>query len=494
MSLNSEKVRLFFGLKIKQLRIEKGYSLSDLAQKVGFSISYLNEIEKGKKYPKADKIIALAHGLETDYDALVSLKLSKKLEPIAQLLNSNVLSELPLEMFGVAPVDFLELMSEAPSKLSAFISTIIEICRNYDMRFEQFYFSVLRSYQEMHDNYFEDIEEATQRFMTEHQVADLPTLDASFLEKCLVEEYGYHLEEFDENSHPDLMSLRSVFVQKQNKFLINRYLTPEQRAFTLGREVAYHFMKIKVRPLVSSVVEVHSFEEIFNNFKASYFARAMLINRKVLILKLTDFFSRSQFDEQVFLNIMNTFNTTPEMFLHRTTNVMTSHFGINQLFFLRFNHTIGSELFYLDKELHLAQLHSPHGTALNEHYCRRWISLTILQELAQQRQENTWDNKPLCRAQVSEYMESGNTYFLISLAKPSPPKPNQNSSVTLGFALDDKAKNLLQFWADPNLPHRMVNETCERCPATNCQDRAKEPLAWQKKQGVDRLKKALDNL
>lgn len=494
MAFNSEKVRLFFGLKIKQLRIEKGYSLSDLAQRVGFSVSYLNEIEKGKKYPKADKIFVLAEALGTDYDTLVSLRLSKKLEPIAELLNSNILSELPLEMFGVDPADFLELMSEAPSKLSAFISTIIEISRNYDMRFEQFYFSVLRSYQEMHDNYFVEIEDAASRFLAEHQLEDSPTLDADFLARCLSDEYGYQLEEFDESTHPDLVSLRSIFVPKQNRLLINRNLTPQQRAFTLGREVGYHFMKIKVRPLVSSVIEVRSFEEIFNNFKASYFARAILINRQVLIPKLAGFFSRLSFDENAFLNILGTFNTTPEMFLHRITNVMTSHFGVNQLFFLRFNHTMGEQLFYLDKELHLAQLHSPHGTALNEHYCRRWVSLTALKELESQRQNGTWNGTPLCRAQVSEYIDSGNTYFVITLAKPSPPKPDRNSSVSLGFALDEKAKQLLKFVDSPQLLHRKVNETCERCALHDCQDRAHEPSTWQRKQNVERIKTALSQL
>ncbi|MFN8355270.1 MAG: helix-turn-helix domain-containing protein [Spirosomataceae bacterium] len=494
MAFNSEKVRLFFGLKIKQLRIEKCFSLSDLAQQVGFSVSYLNEIEKGKKYPKADKIFALASALDTDYDTLVSLKLSKKLEPIAELLNSNVLTELPLEMFGVHPSDFLELMSEAPSKLSAFISTIVEISRNYDMHVEQFFFSVLRSYQEMHDNYFVEMEDAASRFLAEHHLADSPTLDADFLEKCLSAEYGYQVENFDETTHPDLMSLRSVFVPKQNKLLINRSLNPEQRAFTLGREVGYHYMKIKVRPLVSSVIEVRSFDEVFNNFKASYFARAILINRQVLIPKLASFFSRLEFDGQAFLNLLGLFNTTPEMFLHRMTNVMTSHFGINQLFFLRFNHTMSDNLFYLEKELHLAQLHSPHGTALNEHYCRRWVSLTILKELETQRQQGTWSGKPLCRAQISDYIDSGNQYFVLSLAKPSPPKPDRNSSVTLGFAIDEKLKKVFKFLADPALPQRKVNETCEHCALTPCPDRAEEPTTWQKKQHIERLKKALEGL
>ena len=130
MTTDREKVRLIFGFKLKQLRQERGLSTYDLADQTGLSPSYLNEIEKGKKYPKTEKIFAIAKALETDYDALVSLKVSKQLEAVAELLNSNILNELPLELFGIEPGYFLEMMASAPAKLSAFINTIIEIGRN----------------------------------------------------------------------------------------------------------------------------------------------------------------------------------------------------------------------------------------------------------------------------------------------------------------------------------------------------------------------------
>jgi DNA-binding XRE family transcriptional regulator len=53
MSLNTDNIRLVFGLKLKQLRLDKAMSLTELAQKSGLSMSYINEIEKGKKYPKS---------------------------------------------------------------------------------------------------------------------------------------------------------------------------------------------------------------------------------------------------------------------------------------------------------------------------------------------------------------------------------------------------------------------------------------------------------
>ena len=49
MSVNKEKIKIILGLKLKQARKEQKLSLAKLSKKSGLSISYLNEIEKGKK-------------------------------------------------------------------------------------------------------------------------------------------------------------------------------------------------------------------------------------------------------------------------------------------------------------------------------------------------------------------------------------------------------------------------------------------------------------
>ena len=97
---SEENIKLIFGLKLKQLRTKRKMSPQELAEKSGISNSYLNEIEKGKKYPKTDKIDALANALQVKYDELVSLKLPKDYAAIELLLQSNILSNLPLDMLG----------------------------------------------------------------------------------------------------------------------------------------------------------------------------------------------------------------------------------------------------------------------------------------------------------------------------------------------------------------------------------------------------------
>jgi XRE family transcriptional regulator, fatty acid utilization regulator len=490
----NEQYRLIFGLKVKQMRQEQGWQLNELAERAGLSASYLNEIEKGKKYPKAEKIFALATALDTDYDTLVSMKMSKKLEPVTELLKSNILQELPLELFGIEPSDLLDILSEAPSKVSAFISTIIEISRNYGMNVEQFYFSALRTYQEMHNNYFDDIEQEAATFLDTHNPGLSQTISADWLAGILTQQFNYRIDEFRESEQPALAGIRSVvFPGSPVRLLINEGLDSSQRAFTYGRELGFSLMKVTNRPLISSITEAESFDQVLNNFRASYFAGAVLVPRTQLIAGLERFFSRPVWEPALFIDLMNKFQIRPELFMHRITNVMTSHFGIDKLFFLRFDNQAGEPQFTLSKELHLSRLHNPHGS-VNEHYCHRWLALTLLQKLAKLQQNGEWDGQHIGGAQVSEYMDSGNRYLVLSVATSAPPFTGKNSSITIGFALDDKLRALVRFLGDERILHRRVNETCERCGDLDCRERVFPPVVWQRHRRHENLKWALEEL
>ena len=75
--------------------------------------------------------------MEVPYDQLVSLQLDRRLAAVSELLQSNVLSDLPLDIFGVEPADLLELLAGAPSNFRL-LSTLIELSRNYGLGFEAF--------------------------------------------------------------------------------------------------------------------------------------------------------------------------------------------------------------------------------------------------------------------------------------------------------------------------------------------------------------------
>lgn len=492
MTSDREKVRLIFGLKMRQLRVNLQLSTYELAEQTGLSPSYLNEIEKGKKYPKTEKIFVLAKVLGTDYDSMVSLQVNKQLEPVVDLLQSDKLSDLPLSLFGIEPGYFLEIMANAPAKLSAFINTLIEIGRNYDLRVEQFYFSVLRTYQSLHDNYFEDLEAEVASFLSENALPASSTLYAEWLRLILIEKFGCTIEAYDADTKPALTMLRSVFLPEKNRLLLNKKLSLEQKSFTLAREVGYRQLKMTVRPFESSMLEARSFEEVLNNFRASYFARAILIPRDIFLKQLEALFKLNQWQPDRLLAMMEQFSVTPEMFLLRMTNILSSYFGLKELYFLRYN-SLPDNRFELSKELHLSKLHTPHGVARNEHYCRRQITVTILNELHEMQQAGTWDGKPICRAQRMTFVSNGNAYFVFSIAKSSPPSAG-NSSINIGFPINEDLRKALPFFNDPAIPDVQVGGTCERCPIENCEVRAAAPTILHIQKQKKAAKACIQNL
>jgi transcriptional regulator with XRE-family HTH domain/Zn-dependent peptidase ImmA (M78 family) len=492
MALTKQHIRLIFGLKVRQLRQQKGLSFAELSKLSGLSVSYLNEIEKGKKYPKSGKIIHLAGALGTSYDQLVSLKLSKKLAPISELLSSGFLESLPLELFGLETSTLLELISSAPSKINAFISSILKIARSYEMKRENFYFAALRSFQEMHDNYFEEMENEVDRFRDKFGVEHQPTADLEHLQGILTGEFEVILDETRLGDFAHLKHFRSVFDPDTNTLYVNPNLSSTQKAFLLGRELAFHFLEMRERPLTSNLFAVHSFEEVLNNFRASYFAVALLINRHLLVGELSDFFQRTEWDGEAFMNLIYRYGASPEMFLTRMTSLLPTHFGVDQLFFLRFKDSLKmpAHSFHINKELHISRQHNPHRNDLNEHYCRRWVSIRILQEL----RDNGTTLPPReykVAVQRSRYIGTKSEYFCISIARHNDPTPDVNVSVTLGILVDRNTRKRIRFLAQPDVPQNEVNETCERCALTDCAERAAPPLVVEGKVRKEIIRKEI---
>ena len=493
MISQSQIIRLIFGLKIKQLRQKNKLAPAELAKRCGLSNSYLNEIEKGKKYPKSDKIFALADALNVNYDELVSLKLSKKLEPVSDFLNSHVFKEFPLEMFGIEPGKLIELISNAPLKMNAFISTVMEIARNYEMKQEHFYLAALRSYQEMHDNYFEELEDAVDMFTKKYKIKAKAHLNRKHLYNILESEYGYTIDKEKLTKNNALSHFRSVYVPETKKLMINDGLSESQKAFLLAREIAFNHLELTERPNTTPPYKAKSFEEVLANFKASYFAVALLMNRELVIEDLRELFKNPDWDNSEFLSLMSRYEASPEMFLHRLTNLLPRYFGIKNLFFLRFSHKSNTKLYQLTKELHLSKLHSPHGNELSEHYCRRWISLNIIEDLKKNQKKKS-SNDPIVGVQRSKYFGTDNEYFCISVAKPNSPERNSHISVTIGFLIDEHLKKKLHFLDDQNIITRVVNETCQRCPIEDCKERVADPVVIEHQTRMESLESNLAEL
>jgi XRE family transcriptional regulator, fatty acid utilization regulator len=481
--LKEENVRLILGLKVRQLRLEQSLSLQELSGRTGISVSYLNEIEKGKKRPKAEKISSLSDALGVSYDWLVSLQLNSKLSAIGELLSSDILSELPLDIFGLEPSDLLELLTHAPAKLGAFVSTLIEVSRSYDMKVQQFHFSALRAYQEMHGNYFHDIELLANSFCRKFNLPTDRALEGPELLNILQNHFNVQVIEDGLSEFPELSHLRSVTKPgKPFQLLLNKNINKTQYIFALAREIGYHSQSLVQRPLSSPIVTVDTFDEVINYFKASYFAGAVLQPQHRFKKDLRNFFTKKKWNGNELVSMMSEYNVSPEIFLERMTNLLPRHFNLHEIFYLRFNKPDRVPEYNLTKELHLSGLQSPHAVLLNEHYCRRWVSFTILNEVTEKWAKGAYD-KPVAGIQYSNYVDTHNRYLVITLGKPMYPTPGIKSSISIGIRVNESLKKAIKFWNDPNISERTVGETCERCSLDSCKERVAPPkvLAEQSK-------------
>lgn len=480
--------RILFGLKVRQFRNSLELSFAALSDLSGLSVSYLNEIEKGKKYPKPEKARALAKALGVSVVELTSLQLEGNLAPVGDLLQSNFLEELPLEFFGIEPAKVIELIAQAPKEVGAFISTLVDLSRNYSLREENFYFGALRAYLEMHHNYFEDLEEAVDRFRREH--GQLPVGDkdvVAFLRGLLEKQYGYEIVQNGLSEYPELEDLRAVYLPRHRRLLLHAGLSEVQRAFQYGKELGFQYLGISSRAQTSSLLRVHSFEEVLNHFKASYFSAALLIDRKAFVQDLRHFLEQDHWDEGMMRHWFVKYTASPETIIQRMSNLLPSEFGIRKFFVWRFIHTPDSGAVAMDRELNLVRDRLPSRHTAQEHFCRRWSAVRLLHVVNGQ-------HKPLALAQRARIHDTDDTYLCFTMARPALPEVDHKVSITLGLLIDETLGEKVQFLQDPALEDQVVNHTCERCGITDCQERVAPPTLLKAREKNHRIKETLKRL
>ncbi len=495
MDLKELNRRIIFGLKVKHLRQEKGYSSAELAEQAGLSVSYLNEIEKGKKYPKEDKIQGLVKALDVSLTQLTSPKLTPSQAPLEALLRSNFLNELPLEFFGIELSKVAEIIASAPTKVGAFISTLIEMARNYALREENFYFGAVRAYQELNFNYFDEIESAVATFSKEHGINKQTNITSFALKAILEDEFGIVPREGGLTSFPELRNLRSLFLENKKELLLKDELDELQLRFQLAKEIGFQHLQLKERSATSRLIKVENFEQVLNHFKASYFAIALLMNKAFFIKDIKQLFSSKSWNAQLINTLMQKYQASPEMLFQRFSNILPTFFGLSQIFVLRVTYHQETQKYKIDNELHLSKKHRPHSNGLSEHYCRRWLAISLLEEMHQTKKSGKYFGA-IVGAQRSSFMHASEEYLTISVASDALQDSAITKSLTLGILLDKKSKAKVSFWNDPAIPQRAVNITCERCDLMDCQERAAPPIIVEQKNQrktildiVDKLKK-----
>ena len=490
MLLDQELLRFIFGLKLRSIRQEKRYSLKVLARATGLSPSYINEIEKGKKYPKTDKIILLADALGVAYDDLISLRLKAELRNITQILERNLLKGLPFDVFGIPAHSLFELIADRPHQLSALIGTLLELARAHNIAVEDFFAATLRAFLDMNRNFFPDIEERVRVFEWQLQPDMTPDMVVQSLTKLLTERFGCQVSEEDFAAvAPDLAGLFYFQVQRRDgeRFSLNRKLSSREKAFVLAKELGYFVLGVKERPESSHARNLDSYEALVNNLKASYFASALLVPLERFVEEVRTFVARPAWDAAQFNGWALSYPGTMATFYHRLAQVLPTYFNMGEIFYIRFAYDSAQRRFVMVNELHLSQLHGPHRVNASEHYCRRWISSVLLERLATDKSE-----EQVTGIQRSRFFGSDNEYLCFSTAYRSELEDGRFECSTLGIMVNPVARGQIRFVDDEAIIRRHVGDTCEQCAITPCAERSAPPVHHDRKVREQRVQSALE--
>lgn len=448
-------LRMIFGFKLRYLRLEHKKSYAEVSAATGLSTSYLNDIEKGKKYPKPDKAALLAKCFGISYDQMVSTQSDKQIQPVIDFISSDFFKVFPAEEFGISMEKVLDVFANAPAKTNAFISTVLKLIRSYQIGQDDFYRVALRSYQDVHNNYFPAIEQEAQCFI------EVQDISQAGLEAYLKEE-GISIDYTALGKQPMLAKLRGYYNPEKQVLYLNSQLDEGQLRFQLLKEVGFRRLGLTDRPYETRLNRDVSFEKLLANFKASYFAIACLVPEDQITTELQRIAQSLEWKPERFTRLLGQFEVTPEMLMQRLTNILPKAFAINDLFFIKLKGTEKGQ-FQMTKELHLSRIHNPYNNRLDEHLCERWVSVTAIKENG---------GGVLADGQISEYLDHENKYFCITLSQADNFGEAQPSSVTIGMLITPELRANFNFLKDAKLRKRLVHTTCERCSITDCESRA----------------------
>lgn len=491
MLLDQETLRFVFGMKLRGLRLDKGLSLKELSKKTGLSPSYLNEIEKGKKYPKSEKILLLAEALNETYEDLISLELKKDLQLVQNLLDRKFLTGIPFELFGIPGATVFELLAERPRKMRALIGTILEIARAHRIHADDFYFALLRAYIDMHENSFPSLETAAQEFAARHAFR----WDArpAEIKQHLIRILGTLKVEVIET---DLRTLSAEFAELlylttergRKLYLSSEAALPEQ-VLILAREAGHRHLKTKSRPQSSLIRQLDSFDQLFGHFSANYFASSLLIPEKEIVEDLRAWFVRPSYEPERFEALLAKYQAPRESLFHRLSQVLPKHFGCRHLFFLRYEYDVKFNRYEIARELHLTGSREPHQVkGGQEHYCSRWL----IHRLTKAQEKNT--SGVNFGLQRSRYAGTENEYLVIGTALREKNLPGRITSVCIGLLANPELEQKISWAKSPAIPAMVVGETCERCAVRDCDERQAALDPRLDPERFDRIFQALKSL
>ena len=493
----------YLGITLRSLRKKMDLTTKELSELSGVSISFINDIEHGKKIPSPKKAVALVGPLGISLNEFFGAEVEEikdEVDAIKSILNSSGLKRFPFEEFKIKRERILRLLQENPKETVTLFKILQRIANDYDIHLgKDLYQNLLRFQQALSNHYIPKLEEKIKLVRKKMNWDVRPTYQD--LCKTLKEKFNLTIDTKKLTRDPYLCHLRSV-LKDDRHLMINNKLTMPQKSFILARELGFRYLGLDERATTSPALDLINYKQTYNNYLASYFGGGILLPEDNLKRDLEEFFSKQAFKSQNLQKMINKYKVSPETFFYRITQIIPEYFGINEIHFLKFyldtNWREGfsveeknekSRMTYpirLVKHLNMSNIRIPQGVGLNEHFCRKWLAVNIMEDV-----DNLTPGKIIIRSQCSKFLDEDGLYFCISAAYSLALKKGIFSSVSIGFKITDKATNVIKFLDNPDQYREKLGHTCERCGLTegDCEVRAWVGYLYEINKRVEKQRK-----
>jgi transcriptional regulator with XRE-family HTH domain/predicted transcriptional regulator len=454
--------RAVFGLKLRRLRESRHLTLSALAERAGLSTSYLAEIEAGQKYPKVEKIAHLADGLDCTYDELISTTLDPDLDDLRRWLASTGLLGFPFDRFGLPAADLTKLLTRRPHETVALIGVFQDLARQHDVDAASIVGAILRAHCELsgfHDDELEQLAEQVGRRLGSGGPGRGPTRDA--LRAFVEDNFVASIDAESLATRPALMSLFSACSGgPRSRLLLASRLTEAEQAFVLAREAGYGLLGPAPRSLTLPAETPVSFSVAQNDFRASYFAGALLVPRQRLARDLKRVFRGSTWQPEALIALADQYHVVPEVLMRRIAHVIAGQFGVPAHW---------TEVSLVDGDVRVTFSVEPSGgrrslpVSRHEHLCRRWLATRLLTSIEASGRLTVPAPSPAVGAQLSTWPEASTDFFSLGMGVPRSLVTGGPIGLAIGAWVDDGLAKTIRFATPRALPRTVVGTTCERC-------------------------------
>lgn len=473
--------KILFGMRLRYAREKTKLNLQQFSSKVGCAVSYLNEIEHGKKYPGPDKLEAFAGALGTTVDQLLHDALPPPAIPMEQILRSGILDELPLHRFGIEPMRILELMQGAPTQVTAFLNTLVDLARHHSVTDEHIFTSALRSYQELHQNYFPELEAQALHIRSQIlgiHIGIIPSID--LLELALKNFWGIHVRYDSLLTQPRFRYFSSWLSSSTSTLWVQESLPISIKKYILSREIAFQHLALEDRISTSPPFEPQRFHQVIDYFHASYLANAIGLPESMMQQCLHTFFHNERLQPQLLVNWIQEYEVTPAMFFARF-HLILPWMHWKHVFYIKAKYHSRNQSFDIERELHLHPYRFLHLRKHQEHYCLKWPAFNMLQLES--------NSTPEVQVYLLDIGDPAIRFLTITYLYQDRKEKN---TVTIAVELTETIEQSIPWISELKSKIFIARSSCERCNITDCDQRRASPIHLEHIQRRHEIRKLLE--